>query len=133
LKRISILTLFLLIVFTSLTGASAQRQPCAPCPPGSICTLPECPPEPLPPVRGGVFTNPAWLKVDHHRIDVEIENQIAVTSVDLEFVNEGNGLAEGTFLFPLPAEASVDQLVMYINGQPIDAKILPADEARQTL
>jgi len=131
LKRISILTLFLLIVFTSLTGASAQRQPCAPCPPGSICTLPECPPEPLPPVRGGVLTNPAWLKVDHHRIDVEIENQIAVTSVDLEFVNEGNGLAEGTFLFPLPAEASVDQLVMYINGQPIDAKILPADEARQ--
>src|SRR5690606_9699208 len=59
-----------------------------------------------------------------------IENQIATTNVDMEFVNEGAALAEGTFMFPLPGEASVDQLTMYINGQPIEAKILPAGEAR---
>lgn len=79
---------------------------------------------------GGVFTNPDWLKIDYHRVNVEIENQIAHTSIDMKFVNEGEGLAEGTFVFPLPLNASVDSLVMYINDVPIEANILEADEAR---
>lgn len=33
----------------------------------------------------------------------------------MKFVNEGEGLAEGTFVFPLPQDASVDSLIMYIN------------------
>jgi Ca-activated chloride channel family protein len=77
-----------------------------------------------------VFTNPDWLKIDHHRVNVTIENQIARTEVSMEFVNEGEGLAEGTFVFPLPLGAAVDELVMYINGQAIEARILEADEAR---
>lgn len=100
--------------------ACIEGQPCPPPPP--------CPPEP--PFQPGVFTNPEWLRIDHHRVNVTIENQIATTSVDMEFVNEGNGLAEGTFIFPLPGGAAVDQLTMYINGLAIDAKILPADQAR---
>lgn len=129
-KRQSLLMLLIILLLSVTGGVSAQDRPCAPCPPDAICIVPECPTEPVPPVRG-VFTNPAWLKVDHHHVNVEIENQIATTDVDLEFVNEGDGLAEGTFVFPLPGEASVEQLVMYIDGQPIDAKILPADEARR--
>jgi Ca-activated chloride channel family protein len=79
----------------------------------------------------GVWTDPEWLKIDYQRVNVTIDNQIATTNVDMQFTNEGNGLAEGTFLFPLPAEASVDSLVMYIDGQAIESKILPADEARE--
>jgi Ca-activated chloride channel family protein len=82
-------------------------------------------------IEQGVFTDPSWLKVDYHRVNVEIENQIATTNVDLKFVNEGDGLAEGTFVFPLPLEAAVDELIMWIDGEPIESKILPADEARQ--
>jgi Ca-activated chloride channel family protein len=78
----------------------------------------------------GVWTDPEWLKIDYQRVNVTIDNQIATTNVDMQFTNEGNGLAEGTFLFPLPHEASVDSLVMYIDGQAIESKILPADEAR---
>jgi Ca-activated chloride channel family protein len=48
----------------------------------------------------------------------------------MKFVNIGNGLAEGTFLFPLPLEASVDQLTMWVNGEAIQAQILEAAEAR---
>lgn len=79
----------------------------------------------------GVWTDPEWLKIDYQRVNVTIDNQIATTNVDMQFTNEGNGLAEGTFLFPLPHEASVDSLVMYIDGQAIESKILPADEARE--
>ena len=123
----SVLLISLLLMIVASFGAVSAQDTCAPCPPDAECLLPECPR----PFTPGVFTNPEWLRVDHHRVDVEIENQVATTNVDLEFVNEGDGLAEGTFLFPLPSEASVDELIMYIDGVPIEAKILPADEARQ--
>ncbi|MFW5748615.1 MAG: hypothetical protein ACOCYT_03285, partial [Chloroflexota bacterium] len=44
----------------------------------------------------GVFTDPAWLKIDYQRVQVDIRSQIASTSVDMQFANEGEGLAEGT-------------------------------------
>ncbi len=121
--------LFVLAVLCVALPAAAQEIP--PCPTVPPCTVDPCPLMPeCPPIVPGVFTNPEWLKISHHRVDVSIVNQIATTSIDMEFVNEGNGLAEGTFLFPLPGEASVDQLTMFINGLAIDARILPADEAR---
>ncbi len=88
-------------------------------------------PRPIdPPCCWGVWTDPSWLKIDYQRVTVTIENQIATTNVDMQFTNEGEGLAEGTFLFPLPSEAAVDSLFMYIDGQAIEARILPATEAR---
>ena len=82
------------------------------------------------PPPGGVFTDPDWLKVDYHRVSIDIENQIATTDVEMQFTNQGEALAEGTFIFPLPQGAAVDQLTMWVDGEPIEAKILPADEAR---
>lgn len=79
----------------------------------------------------GVFTDPDWLNIDYQRVNVEIENQIATTNVDMQFTNQGEGLAEGTFIFPLPPGATVDQLTMYVDGQAIEARILAADEARE--
>ncbi|MCB9455740.1 MAG: VWA domain-containing protein [Anaerolineaceae bacterium] len=126
-KRLLYFVPFFLLLLALPVQAQVDCPMPPPCQPGSVCPpVPVCPP----PIVPGVFTNPEWLKIDYHRVTVTIENQIATTQVDLEFVNEGNGLAEGTFIFPLPAEASVDQLTMYINGQPIEAKILRADEAR---
>jgi len=115
-----------------LVALPISAQEPIPCPTAPPCTGDVCPSMPTcaPPIQPGVFTNPEWLRITHHRVDVSIANQIAVTRVDIEFVNEGNGLAEGTFIFPLPGEASVDQLTMTINGVTVDAKILPAGEAR---
>jgi Ca-activated chloride channel family protein len=47
------------------------------------------------------------------------------------FVNDNDWLLEGVYLFPLPEGAAVSQLTMWVNGDPIEAKILEADEARQ--
>ncbi len=123
-KKFSLLALLITILLVSVSSASAQVVPCAPCPPGQGCFVPPCRPP------RGVVTNPDWLKIAFHRVNVQIDNQIAHTSIDMKFVNEGEGLAEGTFVFPLPLDASVDSLTMYVNDQPIEAKILPADEAR---
>ncbi len=105
--------LFLLVIALALLGAAV---------PAAAQVI-------LPP-PGGVFTNPEWLKIDYHRVQVDIENQVATTQVDMQFTNQGEGLAEGTFIFPLPAGAAVSQLTMWVDGVPIDAKILAADEAR---
>lgn len=129
-KRVFLLlTLTVLLGLTLIGGAAAQNCPMpTPCPPDATCPMPTmCVTQPW---VGGVSTNPEWLKIDYHRVAVTVDHQIARTTIDLEFVNEGGGLAEGTFLFPLPADAAVDQLVMYINGTPIEAQILDATQAR---
>ena len=85
----------------------------------------------LPPPGGGVFTDPSWLKIDYHRVNVTIDNQIATTNVDMQFTNQGEGLAEGTFVFPLPEGAAVDQLTMWVDGSSNRGpKSCPAEEAR---
>ncbi|NDJ61813.1 MAG: VWA domain-containing protein [Chloroflexi bacterium] len=127
-----------LVIFIGGAAHEAEAQDncpqplVTPCPAGVVCPQPPiviCPPPTQPPLRG-VFTNPDWLRIDYHRVNVQIENQIARTEVNMQFVNEGDGLAEGTFVFPLPQGAAVDQLTMYINGVPIEARILEAGEAR---
>jgi Ca-activated chloride channel family protein len=107
--KIRLLLMTLFIVLLGVLPVSAQQEP--------VCCW-------------GVWTDPSWLKIDYQRVTVTIENQIATTNVDMQFTNEGEGLAEGTFLFPLPSEAAVDSLFMYIDGQAIEARILPATEAR---
>lgn len=119
-RRINFLTIApLLLTLLAVLAFSTQAQ-----------DTPD--PDPLPPrqVFPGVFTNPDWLSVDYHRITVEIEDQIAQTTVDMQFTNNGNGLAEGTFAFPIPANATVDRLTMFINGEGFEGKILSATEAR---
>ncbi|MGQ9910708.1 MAG: VIT domain-containing protein [Candidatus Flexifilum sp.] len=108
----------IILMMIAVMSVSAQVIPCRP---GDWCP---------PPRPWGVSTNPEWLKIDHHRVRVAIDGQIARTEISMEFENDGNGLAEGTFIFPLPMGAAVENLVMYINGVPIEARVLEADEAR---
>jgi Ca-activated chloride channel homolog len=70
------------------------------------------------------------VAIDYHRVNVTVRDQIATTAIDMQFTNDGEGLAEGTFIFPLPEGAAVDELIMYVDGQAIESKILPAGEAR---
>ena len=65
-----------------------------------------------------------------HRVNVEITDQIARTSIEQIFVNEGSRAAEGTYVFPLPAGVTISDLVMIIDDVPIEAQILERDEAR---
>lgn len=100
---------------------------------GNLVSAQEVPPPVIAPPRWvpGVWTNPEWLTVDFHRVRATIEDQLATTSIDMQFTNTGDGLAEGTFVFPLPDNAAVDRLTMIINGESFDAKILSATEARE--
>lgn len=80
---------------------------------------------PVPPIPIDQFT------IEYQRVNVTINNQIATTHIDQLFVNPNDWMVEGIYLFPLPLGASVSQLTMWVDGQPIEAKILAADEAQQ--
>ncbi len=82
-------------------------------------------PPPLPPPD---FSR--WLTIRYHHVHVSIENQVAVTEVDQVFRNDANVPVEGTYLFPLPAGAVVEDFKMWVDGQVLEPEILPADEAR---
>ncbi|MBK8989333.1 MAG: VWA domain-containing protein [Chloroflexi bacterium] len=71
------------------------------------------------------------LTIKYQRVDVTIENQVATTHIEQLFVNNNDWMLEGTYLFPLPEGAAINQLTMWVDGQPIEAKILGRDEARQ--
>ena len=86
------------------------------------------PPGPPPPPRPYVF---APLEVTYHHVNVKIDGQVAVTSVDQEFYNPNPQRLEGTYLFPIPKGAQIDKFTMDIGGKQVEAELLPADKARQ--
>lgn len=79
---------------------------------------------PLPP------DSPPWLTIRYHRVTIAIQDQIATTTVDQVFCNNSPFTTEGTYIFPLPPDAVVQDFTMWIDGEPIAGELLPADEAR---
>ena len=71
------------------------------------------------------------LAIKYHRVVVEIEDQAAHTEIDQVFLNPAEWDVEGTYIFPLPEEASFSAFSMYVDGEPLSAEILAAEEARQ--
>ncbi len=73
----------------------------------------------------------APLEVRYHRVTVEIDDDVAVTSVDQEFFNPSSNAVEGTYLFPLPENAHIDKFSIDVNGRQVEAELLDADKARR--
>jgi Ca-activated chloride channel family protein len=93
-----------------------------PCPtPPRPCRLAPCPPFPI----------ADQLEIKYHRVNVTLENQVALTKVDQVFYNPNSYEAQGTYIFPIPKDAAVNNFTMYVDGQKISAKILDANEARR--
>jgi Ca-activated chloride channel homolog len=63
-------------------------------------------------------------------VNVTIEDQVARTHVDQVFVNDSSYAMEGTYIFPLPPDATVSQFAMWVDGQKMDGRVLSREEAR---
>jgi Ca-activated chloride channel family protein len=80
---------------------------------------------PSPPPLG---SSPLAVKV--HRVTVTMDDQVARTHVDQVFVNDSAYAMEGTYIFPLPLDATLSQFAMWVDGQKMDGKVLSREEAR---
>ncbi len=56
------------------------------------------------------------LTLRKYHIDVHIEDGFARTTIDQTYFNEEAGQLEGTFYFPLPPDASLSRLAMYVEA-----------------
>jgi Ca-activated chloride channel homolog len=72
----------------------------------------------------------APLEITYHHVNVKIHGQIASTVVDQEFYNPNPQRLEGTYLFPVPKGAQIDNFSMEIGGRQVQAELLAADKAR---
>ena len=94
------------------------------------CIPERCPP---PPCVEGLCPRPiSQLGIRYHHVTVKIENQVAVTHVDQVFYNPNSWPVEGVYIFPVPADAVVSQFVLWVDGNPVEGKVLDAKQARQT-
>ncbi|MCI0470156.1 MAG: VWA domain-containing protein, partial [Candidatus Aminicenantes bacterium] len=86
---------------------------------------PPHPPGPLPPPPG-----PFPLEVKFHKVDVKIEDQVAVTAIDQVFYNPTAWRLEGYYLFPIPQNAAIKKFTMFVDGKELAAELLDAKKAR---
>lgn len=71
------------------------------------------------------------LTVGVHKVNVEIRDQIARTTIEESFVNRTHSRLEGVFHFPLPQDASISGFGMWINGELIEADVVEKQRARE--
>ncbi len=72
-----------------------------------------------------------YLTVVYHHVEVTIEDQVATTRIDQVFRNDTDMTVEGTYIFPLPEQAAIERFVMYVDGEPLEGKVLTREEARE--
>ena len=115
-------SMFVIMILTLLFPASAFADGIiVPDPP--LCDPPPCPPIIIPMEQ---------LVIRYHHVTVSIQDQLAVTHVDQVFYNPNNWTIEGTYIFPIPDDAAVSGFTLWVDGQPVEGKVLDATQARQT-
>ena len=87
--------------------------------------------------RGNLLARfPTWpgewpLPVRVMDVDVYIEDGVARTTIDQTFFNHTDYELEGVYSFPLPADAAIARLAMYVDGKLMEAGITERQEGRQ--
>ncbi len=71
------------------------------------------------------------LEIKEHKVDVVINNQIAVTKVTQVFHNTEKRQVEALYTFPVPRGASVANFSMWIKGKEMVGEVLEKKRARQ--
>lgn len=91
--------------------------------PGAVQAQGWIEPPPHRPARGAVFRVSSTVRatVDGPVVRFEVEEQ---------YRNTGGGLAEGTYLFPLPGEAVFTDFSLFQGTRKLRGEMLPADQAR---
>jgi len=85
------------------------------------------------PIPGPEIPGPPlrWLTIVYHHVTVTIQDGVATTQVDQAFRNDGRFPVEGTYVFPLPQGAVIQKFSLWVNGEPVQGEVLPAEEARR--
>ncbi len=78
-------------------------------------------------------TDPRYgpLRAASHKVDVTVDNQIAMTRVEQVFANDHGVQLEAHYVFPVPRGASIIDFSMTVNGKLMRGELLEKDRARR--
>jgi Ca-activated chloride channel family protein len=79
------------------------------------------------PVRVGVPTSVVRVSSS---VRTTIEGRVARVEVEERFRNDGAGLAEGSYLYPVPGEAAVTDFALWIGETQVHGEMMDAEHAR---
>lgn len=85
---------------------------------------------------GALFSRPRFSEQQYNKMwiksvqaGIDIQEQIAVTHIDQIFYNEMDAAVEAIYIFPLPENAMITELVYWCNGQRFVANIRERQQA----
>ena len=81
--------------------------------------------------RAGTTAELHRLALTEQRVHVAISGRIARTEIEQTFYNEAGEVLEGTYRFPLPADASISGLSLLVGNTWMDAEMLEKQRARE--
>lgn len=70
------------------------------------------------------------LPIRRMKVDVYVEDGIARTTIDQTFFNHVHRQLEGVYSFPLPPDAAVSRLAMYVDGKLMEGGIVERQRGR---
>lgn len=71
------------------------------------------------------------LEVKNHLVDADITDNIGVTRIDQTFHNPNNSQMEGTYIFPVADDVTIQKFSMFMDGKEVRGEVLDKDKARQ--
>jgi Ca-activated chloride channel family protein len=71
------------------------------------------------------------LAMVHHRVQINVTDQVAVTTVEQAFRNHTDRPLEATYIFPVPKGANVNKLTMWVDGKEQAGEILDSKKAAE--
>src|SRR3990170_5654066 len=119
-RRVVLSLLLALAVVPALTPPAPAYADGIIIPEPPICDIGPCPPVPI-----------SQLAIEYHRVDVTIEDQVTDPQLLQVFQNNNDWTVEATYIFPLPPDSAVTNFTLWMDGSPIEGRVLDAAEARQ--
>src|SRR5271157_2904892 len=71
------------------------------------------------------------LAMLNHKVEIAIEDQVAITRIEQTFRNHTDRQLEATYIFPIPKGASVRKFSMWVNGKELPGEMVEAAKARE--
>ena len=122
----AIACLVLVALFPPIPALTPAAQACR-----IIEPRPIMPPHPWPPQPPMPRPEPRAITTRAHSAEITVKDQVAEVHVNATFYNPNPFRMEGTYWFPLPADAAIKDFQMIVNGTLVKAELVDAGKARE--
>lgn len=69
------------------------------------------------------------VRLSQHHVRAVVRDSVAQTEVEEVFQNDTDRVLEGRYVFPLPADATITGLTLFVNDKPVDGELVEKKRA----